>query len=184
MADITSGRARRMLSVGRLTTEVGGSYLWHALKRPFQSASRTEQTLLEAHIRNAERVVARSKELRGAFMKLAQLLSMRSDLFPAEEHPRPDRAVRFWDLETGREVRCLPGLVGDVRCVALAADGGRALVAGQDRSVLLVDLASGREVCRLRGHEGEVAGAALSADGRHALSGGVDRTVRLWRLPE
>src|SRR5262249_28965769 len=77
MADITSGRARRMLSVGRLTTAVGTSYLWQAMKRPFQSASRTEQALLEAHIRNAERVVAGSKELRGAFMKLAQMLSMR-----------------------------------------------------------------------------------------------------------
>src|SRR6185436_6821320 len=84
MADITSGRARRMLSVGRLTTTVGGSYLWQAIKRPFQSASRTEQALLDAHIRNAERVVAGSKELRGAFMKLAQMLSMRGDLFPAE----------------------------------------------------------------------------------------------------
>src|SRR5262249_18747181 len=74
----------RMLSVGRLTTEVGGSYLWQALKRPFQSASRTEKALLATHIRNAERIVARSKELRGAFMKLTQLLSMRTDLFPRE----------------------------------------------------------------------------------------------------
>jgi predicted unusual protein kinase regulating ubiquinone biosynthesis (AarF/ABC1/UbiB family) len=84
MTDLTSGRARRMLSVGSLTTAVGGSYLWQAIKRPFQSASRTERALLEAHIRNAERVVARSKELRGAFMKLAQMLSMRGDVLPAE----------------------------------------------------------------------------------------------------
>lgn len=84
MADITSGRARRMFSVGRLTGAVGGSYLWQALKRPFQSASRADQALLEAHIRNAERIVNRSTELRGAFMKLTQLLSMRRDLFPAE----------------------------------------------------------------------------------------------------
>ena len=84
MADITSGRARRMLSVGRLTTTVGGSYLWQAIKRPFQSTSRTQQALLDAHIRNAERVVARSKELRGAFMKLAQMLSMRADVLPLE----------------------------------------------------------------------------------------------------
>ena len=82
--DITSGRARRMLSVGRLTTAVGGSYLWQALKRPFQSEARKEETLLETHIRNAERMVAHSKELRGAFMKLSQLLSMRRDLLPAE----------------------------------------------------------------------------------------------------
>jgi predicted unusual protein kinase regulating ubiquinone biosynthesis (AarF/ABC1/UbiB family) len=84
MADITAGRARRMLSVGGLTTSVGGSYLWQALKRPFQSTSQQEATLLETHIRNARRVVERSSELRGAFMKMAQLLSMRHDLFPAE----------------------------------------------------------------------------------------------------
>ncbi len=82
--DLTSGRARRMLSLGRLTTSVGGSYLWRALKRPFQSVSKAQQELLAAHIRNAERVVARSAELRGAFMKLAQMLSMRHDLLPAE----------------------------------------------------------------------------------------------------
>ena len=84
MSDITTGRARRMLSVGKLTSSVGGSYLWHVLKRPFQSASQKDQALLEAHIRNAERIVAGSKELRGAFMKLAQMLSMRGDLFPTE----------------------------------------------------------------------------------------------------
>src|SRR5262249_58961961 len=78
------GCTRRRRAVGRLTTAVGGSYLWQVIKRPFQSATRTEQALLATHIRNAERVVARSKELRGAFMKLVQMLSMRSDLFPAE----------------------------------------------------------------------------------------------------
>jgi predicted unusual protein kinase regulating ubiquinone biosynthesis (AarF/ABC1/UbiB family) len=84
MAELISGRARRMLSVGRLTTSVGGSYLWQALKRPFQSTARADRGMLAAHVRNAQRIVARSKELRGAFMKLIQLLSMRADLFPAE----------------------------------------------------------------------------------------------------
>jgi predicted unusual protein kinase regulating ubiquinone biosynthesis (AarF/ABC1/UbiB family) len=84
MADITSGRARRLLSVGGLTSAVGGSYLWQALKRPFQSDERRDENLLATHIRNAERIVAGSTELRGAFMKLVQMLSMRTDLFPAE----------------------------------------------------------------------------------------------------
>jgi predicted unusual protein kinase regulating ubiquinone biosynthesis (AarF/ABC1/UbiB family) len=84
MADITSGRTRRIFSVGSLATSVGGSYLWQALKRPFQSASRADEALLEAHIRNAERIVSRSTELRGAFMKLVQMLSMRRDLLPSE----------------------------------------------------------------------------------------------------
>jgi predicted unusual protein kinase regulating ubiquinone biosynthesis (AarF/ABC1/UbiB family) len=84
MTEITTGRARRLFSVGRLTTSVGGSYLWQVLKRPFQSAAGAQQDALAAHIRNAERIVASSQELRGAFTKLVQLLSMRHDLLPAE----------------------------------------------------------------------------------------------------
>src|SRR5436190_17873476 len=83
-ATLTTGRARRVLKVGTLTTSVGGSYLWQALKRPFQTQAQTERDLLDAHVRNAMRIVERSTELKGAFMKLAQMLSMRSDLLPPE----------------------------------------------------------------------------------------------------
>lgn len=81
---LTQGRARRIFKVGGLTTAVGGSYIWQSLKRPFQSSERREQALLETHLRNAKRLVERSTELRGAFMKLTQLLSMRDDLLPGE----------------------------------------------------------------------------------------------------
>lgn len=81
---LTTGRARRVLKVGTLTTSLGGSYIWQALKRPFQSQERTDRALLDAHIRNAVRIVERSTELKGAFMKLTQMLSMRSDLLPPE----------------------------------------------------------------------------------------------------
>ncbi len=85
MADeLTQGRARRIFKVGGLTTSVGTSYLWQTLKRPFQSTERRERELLETHLRNAQRLVERSTELRGAFMKLTQLLSMRDDLLPGE----------------------------------------------------------------------------------------------------
>ena len=81
---LTQGRAKRALQVGSLTTSVGSSYLWHTLKRPFQSANKKEQELLDLHLQNALRIVESSRELRGAFMKLVQMLSMRSDLFPSE----------------------------------------------------------------------------------------------------
>ncbi|MGE0823162.1 MAG: ABC1 kinase family protein [Candidatus Binatia bacterium] len=81
---MTKGRAKRALQVGSLTTSVGSSYAWHALKRPFQSASKKEQELLDLHLKNALRIVESSRELRGAFLKLVQMLSMRDDLFPNE----------------------------------------------------------------------------------------------------
>src|SRR5262245_29756878 len=81
---LTRGRATRVFKVGELATSVGTSYILEALKSPFRSAGKREQSLLNTHIRNALRIVESSKELKGAFMKLVQMLSMRDDILPAE----------------------------------------------------------------------------------------------------
>src|SRR5262245_66401227 len=83
-ADLTRGRAKRVLKVGELATSVGSSYIWQALRAPFRSADQRQRALLDTHIRNALKIVERSKELKGAFMKLVQMLSMRDDILPAE----------------------------------------------------------------------------------------------------
>src|SRR5271167_597196 len=81
---LTSGRARRAIKMGSLASQVGSSYLWTSLRRPFLNTARYEQELLDLHLKNARRVVEGSKQLRGAFMKLIQMLSMREDLLPGE----------------------------------------------------------------------------------------------------
>jgi predicted unusual protein kinase regulating ubiquinone biosynthesis (AarF/ABC1/UbiB family) len=81
---ITSGRARRVMKVGELATSVGSSYLWQVLRAPFRSSDARQQALLDTHVKNAIKLVQRSKELRGAFTKLVQMLSMRDDILPAE----------------------------------------------------------------------------------------------------
>ncbi|MGH7984947.1 MAG: AarF/UbiB family protein, partial [Candidatus Binataceae bacterium] len=81
---LTSGRARRAIKIGGLASQVGSSYLWTSLRRPFLNIDRYERELLETHLKNARRIVEGSKQLRGAFMKLIQMLSMREDLLPGE----------------------------------------------------------------------------------------------------
>jgi predicted unusual protein kinase regulating ubiquinone biosynthesis (AarF/ABC1/UbiB family) len=81
---LTTGRTRRALSVGTLTTQVGGSYLLSALKRPFLSVDAQRKELLDTHLKNALLIVERSQELKGTFLKLMQMLSMRNDLLPRE----------------------------------------------------------------------------------------------------
>lgn len=81
---LTRGRTRRVAKVGGLATSVGGRYLWEAVRWPFRSVDRRRQSMLDAHIRNAMRIVESSQELKGAFMKLVQMLSMRDDVLPAE----------------------------------------------------------------------------------------------------
>ena len=82
--DLRTGRLERLASVGSVTGRVGASSLSSALKRPFQSEEKHEADLLDTHLKNALRIVESSKELRGAFMKMTQILSMRDDLFPTE----------------------------------------------------------------------------------------------------
>jgi predicted unusual protein kinase regulating ubiquinone biosynthesis (AarF/ABC1/UbiB family) len=81
---LTRGRAKRVLKVGELATSVGSSYIWQALRSPFRSSDQRQQALVDAHIRNALRLVESSKELKGAFLKLVQMLSMRDDILPTE----------------------------------------------------------------------------------------------------
>jgi serine/threonine protein kinase len=81
-----------------------------------------------------------------------------------------------------REVLRLEGHEGWVRCVALAADGRRALSGGDDGTIRVWDLAGRREVLRLAGHSGAVMGLAPAPDGRRLISGGWDGTVRIWDL--
>jgi len=82
--NLRTGRLERLASVGSVTGRVGASYLWSALKRPFQNEEQREATRLDTHLKNAMRIVESSKQLRGAFMKMTQILSMRDDLFPTE----------------------------------------------------------------------------------------------------
>lgn len=81
---LTSGRTRRAIKMGELASQVGTSYLWTSLRRPFLNASQRDKELLETHIRNARRIVEGSTQLRGAFLKLIQMLSMRHDLLPGQ----------------------------------------------------------------------------------------------------
>ncbi|HLH76576.1 MAG TPA: AarF/ABC1/UbiB kinase family protein [Candidatus Binataceae bacterium] len=80
---LTSGRARRALKMGGLASQVGSNYLWATLRRPFQDTAQRDQSLLATHVKNARLIVESSQELRGAFLKIIQMLSMREDILPA-----------------------------------------------------------------------------------------------------
>src|SRR5260370_2574168 len=81
---ITSGRTRRALKMGARGAQVGSSSLWTSIRKPFLNAASHERELLDTHIRNAQRIVESSTQLRGEYMKLVQMLSMREDLLPIE----------------------------------------------------------------------------------------------------
>jgi tRNA A-37 threonylcarbamoyl transferase component Bud32 len=105
-----------------------------------------------------------------------------------------DYHVRLWDLESGKEVRCLGGHTAPIYCAAFSPDGQRILSCGfdshfnnwlsgvVDNSIRLWDAKTGKALRRLKGHTHGVRSVAFSADGRYAVSGSADKSVRLWDL--
>ncbi len=88
--------------------------------------------------------------------------------------------VRALDPAGGRELFRLTGHNDAVRCLAVSADGRRAVSGSDDRTVRIWDLERAREIRRFSQHRAGVTGVALSPDGKLVLSGARDGTLRLW----
>ncbi|HEY2996902.1 MAG TPA: caspase family protein [Methylomirabilota bacterium] len=86
-----------------------------------------------------------------------------------------DRAVRVWDVASGRVVRTL-ATRGEPNQVAFSADGARLVTAGG--SVQVWDAASGRELRTIR--TPDAARARFTPDGRWLLVTLRDGSVRVW----
>jgi hypothetical protein len=92
----------------------------------------------------------------------------------------PDKTLRQWELETGREVY-RTGTKGQVLALAVSPDGRRALTGGLDKVVQLRDVASGNELKRVA-LDNNIVSLAVSPDGQRGLAGLADSTIRLLDL--
>ncbi|KXN87593.1 Vegetative incompatibility protein HET-E-1 [Leucoagaricus sp. SymC.cos] len=93
-----------------------------------------------------------------------------------------DRAIRFWDAETGKPLQ--PPLKGHhrrVESVAFLPDGRYVVSGSGDKTIRLWDAETGKALQPpLEGHDGTVKSVAFSPDGRRVVSGSDDKTIRLW----
>jgi WD40 repeat protein/serine/threonine protein kinase len=96
-----------------------------------------------------------------------------------------DRAVRLCDLETGREVRKLPGTAYGVESVAFSRDGRRLAAAGGDWTtrrpgdIRVWDVATGRELLHRTGATDCISTVAFSPDGDR-LAAAVAGRLTAW----
>lgn len=89
-----------------------------------------------------------------------------------------DRTARVWNLETGREVRCLTGHSRAIR--ALQFDEAKLITGSMDSTMRVWDWRTGKCLRVLEGHtEGVV---CLNFDSNVLASGSVDTTVKVWNV--
>jgi len=79
-----SKRPSRFFKITGLTTRVSSSYTGQRIKEVFQRSGVVADARMEAHIRNAERIVKTLGELKGAAMKVGQAVSTHADILPKE----------------------------------------------------------------------------------------------------
>jgi len=95
------------------------------------------------------------------------------------------REVLVWDAASGKLLRRVGGLAGQVRALAFGKDNATLAVAtgvaGRSGAVAVVNLATGA-VTPVEQAKDEILAVAVSADGKWLATGGTDATVRVWDL--
>lgn len=82
---IPTGRFSRFAKMSGLSTAVSSSYVMQRVKGIFQDEESRAKSRLKAHIKNAERMVDTMGHMKGAVMKVGQMLSLGDDAHVPKE---------------------------------------------------------------------------------------------------
>ena len=134
------------------------------------------------HEEFAKRVAAR-KQLEAIGERALPLLRKAMDSAGDPEIRSAARAI----IETSEQknsgvLRVFEGHANRVNCVALRADGKRALSASWDGGLRYWDLEKSQLIHEMRSATRTIDSVAISPDGKRGLTGGSDITMRVWDL--
>jgi WD40 repeat protein len=91
-----------------------------------------------------------------------------------------DRAVKLWDLPSGRVLHTLSAHTDAVFGLAFSPDGHRLASGSRDGTIILWDADNGAELRTLRGHSRSFSRLCFSPDGRTLAAGGQSGLVKRW----
>ncbi len=96
-----------------------------------------------------------------------------------------DRAVKTWDLKSGKEIASFVDHSEGVNAVAVSPDDKWLATGSDDTTIRLWPIKAGkvdltREAITLEGHKKPVTCLAFSPDGKTLISGSQDQTLKVW----
>lgn len=91
-----------------------------------------------------------------------------------------DRAIRIFDLETGKREQIIEDHADWVMGIAWSPDGSQMVSASRDKTAKVFDLKTGETVATFDGHALPVYSVAFGPDGKQVYSAGADKRIHLW----
>jgi WD40 repeat protein len=91
-----------------------------------------------------------------------------------------DRAIRIWEVETGKELAAIEDHADWIFDIAFSPDGSRIASASRDKTSKVFDVAKKESIVTFPGHAATVYAVAFSSDGKTIFTGGEDNQIRAW----
>ena len=91
-----------------------------------------------------------------------------------------DRAIRVWEVESGKEIALIEDHADWIFDLAFSPDGKRLASASRDKTSKVFDVAKRESLVTFPGHAQTVYTVAFGPDGKSVATGGEDNQIRIW----
>jgi WD40 repeat protein len=95
-----------------------------------------------------------------------------------------DRAVRVWEVATGKELALIEDHADWIFDLAWSPDGKRLATASRDKTSKVFDVEKKESIATFPGHAETVYCVAYAPDGKSVVTGGADNQIRVWNPDE
>ncbi len=95
-----------------------------------------------------------------------------------------DRAIRVWEVESGKLVTTIEDHADWVMDVAFSPDGKRLASASRDKTAKVFDIEKKESLVTFPGHTEAVFTVSFTPDGKQVATGGGDNVIRIWNPDE
>ena len=95
-----------------------------------------------------------------------------------------DRALRVWEVATGKELALIEDHADWIFDLAWSPDGKRLATASRDKTSKVFDVEKKESIATFPGHAETVYCVAFTPDGKSLVTGGADNQLRVWNPDE